>query len=333
MLTYVLRERQFQFLQGINPQFPNDATVYIELEPGVPFGGHTGITRHTVRGLGTKARVNLSTGRFVFESSTPLYDPLEATVTTAGTLFQIKGNIALVQSRCTSLQDLADLLSRIYYAFPALLNVYLPDSPVPKYAWGTVGDAKFQWHFEPTEIQSTLKITSKGHQEQLAVASWRRVSLLAQSRRLMGGLHYFHVACRLLALGHNRFEFMAEALLNLAKCLQSLFGESNKKVRSELTRLGSFSSDDIERRFIPALILRSKFDVSHVSLSLLSRDQLKVLHRYTDSAEYAFRELLQQLLERVERGEYTLLPDTPVKLPNEKAAILRRLEKNLKESG
>jgi hypothetical protein len=316
MFTYVLREREFQFLKGTNPQFPNDATVYIELEPGVPFGGHTGITRHTVRGLGIKARVNLSTGRFVVESSTPLYDPLEASIAIAGTVFQIKGNIALVQSRCTSQQDLTDLLGKIYYAFPALLNVYLPDSPVPKYAWGTVGDAKFEWHFKPTEIQTPLKVTSKSHQEELVLASWRRVSLLEQSRRLTGGLHYFHVACRLLALGHNRFEFMAEALLNLAKCLQSLFGEFNEEVRSELIKLGSFSSDEIERRFIPALILRSKFDVSHVSLSLLSRDQLKVLHRYTDSAEYAFRELLQHLLERVERGEYTLLPDTPVKLPS-----------------
>jgi hypothetical protein len=100
------------------------------------------------------------------------------------------------------------------------------------------------------------------------------VARAANSRRLLGGLVYFQTGCRLLAAGRNRFEFVAKALLDFAKTLQSLFGESRDDVRSGLTNLGLFEEADIEAKLIPALILRNEFDVGHVNLTVLSRDQL-----------------------------------------------------------
>jgi hypothetical protein len=145
----------------------------------------------------------------------------------------------------------------------------------------------------------------------------------------MAGLYYFHTGCRLLSAGFNRFEFMAEALLNFAKCLQSLFGDSLDKIRTELARLGSFDPQEIEGKIVPALVLRNEFDVAHVSLALLTRKQLKLLHGYTQLAEAAFRDLLRAVLEKIAQGEYALPPDSPPMLSSKKESVLRRLEKSI----
>ena len=150
------------------------------------------------------------------------------------------------------------------------------------------------------------------------------------NNRLMGGLHYFHMACRLLAAGHNRFEFMAEALLNFSKSLQSLFGESRDDIRAELKKLKVFTDDEIEAKFITAMFLRSEFDVAHASLSTLNQDQLKTLHKYTNIVEGAFRKLFEDLLEKVEKGEYTLPPDVKPVLKREKRKILEIIKRNIK---
>ncbi len=47
-------------------------------------------------------------------------------------------------------------------------------------------------------------------------------------------------------------------------------------------------------------------------------------------AEGAFRKLLTHLLEKVQRSEYALLPDTPSSLSAKKEAVLERLERTVK---
>ncbi len=81
-------------------------------------------------------------------------------------------------------------------------------------------------------VHGLATVTSKTNQERLITNSWRLIAVVANSRRLMGGLHY-----STLTAGFNRFEFAAEALLNLAKSLQSTFGESWDEVRAELEKL------------------------------------------------------------------------------------------------
>jgi hypothetical protein len=92
--------------------------------------------------------------------------------------------------------------------------------------------------------------------------------------------------------------------------------------------LGGYTEEEIEGKFITAMVLRSEFDVSHVSLSLLTRGQLAVLHRYTRVAEPAFRDLLKRVIARVSDGTYSLLPDTDEGLGHEKQAILDRIDRN-----
>lgn len=330
MLTYRLRARVLHFGRGAAPRFPSEAEVCVALEPTVPFGGTHGESRSVIADVPLRLKVNLSTGRAAVVSDTPLFEPLETSLEVANTTFSMKKNVVTVRSIVSSLQDAADLAAAVFYAFPALLNVYNPDPPYPTHAWGRIGDTEFRWDFEPTEVVASTIVTSKKNQEEIARRSWTLVRQAANSRRLLGGLVYFHTACRLLAAGQNRFEFVAEALLNVAKSLQSLFGESRDAVRSSLRELGLFEGAEVEAKFIPALILRNEFDVGHVDLAVLSRDQLGVLHDYANLAEDAFRKLFKGLLDKIEAGQFSLPADAPDALARDKEAILETLEQNIR---
>jgi hypothetical protein len=275
-----------------------------------------------------KARANLSTGKFMTESSMPLFDPVRTSIVDGRVDFQITGNRATAEIMNASFDDFTSLLNILYYSFPVFLNVLIPESPYALYAWGTVGLDKFQFQFEPTEVRCSATVTSKEGQEERVTLSWRRALKLSAHRRVLNGLHYFHVATRLLEVGFNRFEFMSESLQNIAKALQSIFGESRDSVRAELVKLG-YQTDEIERRFIPYLVLRNEFDVSHVNLAMLTREQFKTLHEYSDQAEATFRGLFQRLLEKVDSGKYAVLPDTKSSLSQDRIKVLEKLTANL----
>ena len=259
-----------------------------------------------------------------------MFEPVTSSILVADTAFEVKRNVVSVRSRCTSEQDLTDLLASVFYAFPAVLNLYLPDAPFPTHAWGKLGTARFSWIFQPTEVVASYTVTSKENQEHHIADAWRYVAAVAPSRRLIGAVYYFHVACRLLAVGHNRFEFVAEALLNIAKSLQSLFGQSRNEIRVGIAKLNCYSNAEIEGKFLPAMVLRDEFYVAHLNLSMLKPEQLRTLHDYTNLAEQSFRELLKKVLTKVDSGEYALAADPKSSLSGEKQAILRKLRGNIK---
>ncbi len=331
MLIYDLRGRFLNFRDEATPTYPADATISAELAPRTPFGGEVGLTRSATRDRDAKisARVSPSTGTFFFDLHEPLFPKLDARSAPGEVVFSIKGHVASVEARVESLQEVTDLLGALCYVFPAVLNLELLDSPYVRYAWGEIGGAKFQWHFDPRVLQGSIEVTSKELREASVVRSWEQTSLVRRSSRMFRSLEYFRTACRLLTAGQNRFEFMAEAVLNLAKCLQSLGGETRDDVRKVLGQLG-VSSGEIEALYVPALFLRGYFDVAHISLTQYKDEELRTLHEYVDLAEGAFRRLLKRALELFERRDFTPASSSDEGSSAEKAAIIKTIGDNLR---
>jgi len=98
-------------------------------------------------------------------------------------------------------------------------------------------------------------------------------------------------------------------VLNLAKVAEILFSSSRDSVREGLKGL-AYTDVEIEAWFLPALALRSKLDVAHVSMASLSEEQLQVLHEYTEGAIKNYRELMTRLLSKYDLGDYALSPYT-----------------------
>lgn len=300
--------------------------------PAVQFGGVVGPTRSVVGGGKFKIKVNLSTGRAYSEPLEPLFEPIQVSTDSFHTHFEMNGNNIRAKTRCNNLEHLNGFVSTLFYAFPAVLNLYMQDVPVAGNVRGRVGSVPFQWLYQPTQLIVNTIVTSKAHQEQIVSECWQRIGLFSSipHRRLIGALYYFFVGCRLLAAGANQFEFLSEALLNFSRCLQSLFGETRDSVRDGLRKLNKYSDDEIEGKFVTALVLRSEFDIAHVSLADLTADELKTVHGYGQVAEREIRKMLATLLERVEKKEYIPVdePDEGILTPKKKK-ILSNIRENL----
>jgi hypothetical protein len=327
MLVYEFRNRLLHFLGETRPSFPAKVEISTALAPPVPFGDGIGPTRTTAHNAEFVARPSPSSGRFILEAKGPLFEPLSATSESSTESFAINGRTATVRATVDSIQEVADLLGALNYALPAVLNLEIPDAPYSLYSWGAIGGVKFQWHYHPQELRAGVKVVTKELQEQSVLRSWQRVRLIRRNPRLFMSFHYFRTACRLLMSGQHRFEFMGEAVLNLAKCLQALGGESRESVRDTLRQL-DIDDEATEALYIPAMLLRDRFNVAHVNLTQYTPGQLRTLHTYVELAEDAFRRLLVRAMEYHEAGRFTPSSHAGI-VDRHEADVLERLEKNL----
>jgi len=317
--------------EGKKLVFPNDVEVQILLEPPEPFGAGCGPSRTSVTGSEVRLVWNANVGRSTAQPKPPL-QPLNVSFESKNVRFTLEGNKIIARTRCRSRHDLDVLLTTLHYGLPMVLNIEFLDSPFVKQSTGKVGDIPFEWLF--MEHTFSFDVTTKERQEGRIVSalecllSWSEM----YNQRFITAMHYFYVACRLVLAGSSYWEFMAEAILNLSKVLQVLFGESRDAVRSGLAELG-YSEDEIEGDFIPIMILRSKFDVGHVTISPspFTLEEFQTLYRYLENSEEKVRTLLGRILDKVREGSYTLLQDKgfvpPRKIKREIEQLIRVLGK------
>jgi hypothetical protein len=175
-------------------------------------------------------------------------------------------------------------------------------------------------------------MTDQAKQEKIIQTTWMRLNLLStfHHRRVIAALNYFHVACRLKTTGNTPWEFMGEVVLNLAKILEALFPPTGNigsinAARDGLKSLG-YSEAEIERDYIPAIVLRNKIDSAHISLFDFPREKLDILFKYTDRAESKFRTMLGNLISKIQEGEYKPMPYGNPARVNEAIDIVNKIE-------
>jgi hypothetical protein len=335
VFTYQVRKRIFRLTDGREPSLPNTFEAVFTLQPLQPFGMTAGGGKTAVQSVGAAVYFNANTGHHFVESKQALR-PLEVVVEEPVRKVELRGNVFRIEGRVESLGELEETLLSVCFGLPILLNVEFADPPVVERVDGKVGDVSFRWELTDWRIQ--LLITTQDEQEKKTCDSWCRFDVLAKpgNRRLIAALHYFHVFCRLCRAGNTPWEFMGEALVNLSKILEVLFpptgdGQTMEASRTGLTGLG-YSTEEIDRDFIPAMVLRSNIDSAHVDLSVFTRTQLQVLHAYTEAAEMAFRKLLSKILTEAEAGRYQVMQHTACGHESRTAKIIERLAKHFGDS-
>ena len=331
MLTYQVRPRVFRHEPGEELVFPAQCEIRFHFRPRQPFGLEPGGGRTAVRAVAAEARFNANTGQHTVESKKPLTQ-LDVRLREPIRTIQWAGNVLIVRQQFETLAKLKEMIESVYFGLPMLLNVSFADPPYIERVDGSVGSSGFRWELSHWNME--FRMTTQEKQEAAVVESWKKMGLFAEGhrRRLLAGLHYFHVACRLSRQGSTAGEFVAEVVLNLAKTLEVLFppegdGRSRDAARSGLAAL-RFSQDEVEGNFIPALALRNEIDVAHVELGLFTVDQLKVIHAFTERAEAAFREMFDRLLARIEAGEVDVAPHTLASPRSEAVALIERLRQH-----
>lgn len=313
MLTYQIQTRTLKIENGVPFEFPGTAIIDIEFEPASTFGAEDSLGRMIVRGRKAKVFFNANTGRMVAKSTPPL-EPIEVIFrdeTKGENQVEFRGNVLRITAECQSLEELHGIISGFQWVLPTLLNLEFRDPPIVKRIAGSVGNTKFAWEHHPNEWFIQLyPVTSDQLEEH---AAWSLDTLRevhpTKDRRLLAALSYFHTASRLLATGTSPWEFMAEVILNFAKCLEILFIESSNTSRDDVRKaLASleFTKEEIEGDFTPILLLRNEIDVAHPRVALFRRDDLSVLYRYLANTENNFRRMLLRLVEAAKSGKYKL---------------------------
>jgi len=80
-------------------------------------------------------------------------------------------------------------------------------------------------------------------------------------------------------------------------------GKPRDAVRSGLFDLG-FTEEEIEKNFLPAMAIRNEIDAGHVQLSMFTQEQLQILHKFTEVAEFEFRSMIRRALKGLGEGKY-----------------------------
>lgn len=334
MLTYQVRPRVFRHKPGEELTFPAQCEVRFHFQPPQPFGAAAGGGRTAVRAIPASALFNANSGAHTIESKEPL-SPLLVTIQDPIRTVRLAGTTLAISQQFGSLPEFQNTIEGVYFVFPTLLNAPFADPPYIERVDGEVGSTAFRW--ELAEWRAEFRTTTQEQQEERFTKAWGHMSIISEPRRrrLVTGLHYFHVACRLAREGCTAGEFIAEVILNLAKSLEVLFPPASDGKTRDATRLGlralGFSDKDIECDFIPAMALRNEIDVGHVELGLFTMDQLRVIHSFTERAEGAFRELFERMLSRIESGEADVVPHELGPPRDSAIAVIERLRKCVDE--
>src|ERR1700686_3099957 len=281
--------------------FPGTAALHLRFQPDPSFGGHE-VPGSIVSTKG-KARVewNANTGTHRVIPEVPL-DPVQLSVTNGETEIRISGTDTTVASYCQARGDLLNVLAAFGIIWPLVLSVQFNDPPQLAQIGGEFNGVSFNWQYETGS--NVFFAVDEAQRDRLANGALEYLGVrdIVENPRIIAALHYFRTACRLARVGAATWEFTAEIVLNFAKILEVLFPPSTRDaVREGLGALGVAGADQ-ERLFLPSMALRANLDVAHVSLTQLSFEQLRPVHRYLDDAETAFRNMLQRLLLGLKNG-------------------------------
>lgn len=331
MFTYQVRKRNFKFSQNTKIIFPIQVELTFTLSPLQPFrvkydGGLTAIKE-----VKSSIKFDANTGFISIMSEEELV-PISAYEKDEIYMFKIDGNHIYIDFIAKSVNHMEEITQSLFFQLPIILNIEYIDTPYIESVDCLIANVLLKWEIERREI--SIHATNKNIQEEKIIQSWKKYLFFnndTKHKRIYAALHYFHVACRLTRVGNTPWEFMSEVLLNYCKILEVLFPaeKTMDKTRLEMNKLG-FSSEDINKYYIPSIALRNQIDVAHVDLATFCADDLEVLHKYTEVAEAKFRELLKVIIEKIQNSDYVIPEYTEKKLEKDKLNIIDKMRDNFK---
>jgi hypothetical protein len=329
MLTYQLQRRRMKIEAGGPMKFPNKMVIEIKFSPPEAFGTSDRHSRLAIFGRAANMLLNGNTGRIRILSKPPL-ESIHATIDWPEQRFELKGDILRYESPCEDEKELEGHLITFVYVFPAMLNVYFADPPSILHTQGKVGETVFRW--EQVDTQFTMNPVSPEDIERHVSEAFLNLEIMTgiENRRLAAALYYFYTVSRLIVSGNSDWEFMAEAILNLSKTLQILFGNQKDDIHKGLSKLG-YTEDEIEGDFITIMVLRNDFDVGHPMINIFSREQLDILYLYLGNVENVFRDLFQRLLKKLKDGSFKLDQKEDINLDSKQKKKFNKLIDTMKK--
>jgi hypothetical protein len=320
MLTY--RETRVLFVEKGELVFPAPVEVTVAMAPSPVFGDP--VKGQTIRlGDGATAYWNANLGGSFVEPKDGF--PLPDLHGTVGKMsVALEGHVVRAAWTCQDRKELMGVLAALHFALPVALCLSFQEPFVVATTSGHTDSASFVWQVEQTPMR--FEVVDVPDRDQRLVDSLRRFTALCEPEniRLLAASSYFHRAVLLLESGPGPSDFAGEAVVNLAKVLEVLFGgPSRDKVRDGLRATG-YEDSVIEAAYVPCLLLRSQLDAAHVGLATLIADERRTLQTFLEGVVQHFRTLLVDLIEKSEAGQFVPVPYEPERKDDDDLARLVR---------
>jgi hypothetical protein len=315
--------RTARVLQGdlASIAWPSDAIVYADLEPPDLFGEAADANPREVvlqSAAGVKAFWDNNTGRTHVESDVHMKPAASILRALSDVQLAVYGTRLSATFRANDMGEVMDVAHWIEFYYCPFLSLSTGVYVVPRRLHGQIGNG-CAINFEFVKLSTQLKVFRDDVRDR-ALELARDFADMQDARvpRLVLASLYFRQACRLQssrqvlvpALG------ISEAVINLAKALNVLFGDSNDEIREGMKLLG-FSHEEVESQIVPIMLIRSSMDVAHAVNRRLNTAQVDTLFEYCQRATRNVRAVILKAALSIRDGSYTPKPvDT-------EAAIIR----------
>ena len=239
-------------------------------------------------------------------------------------------NLLVIQSEVVSLEDLKSILIFIEYHLPAYFSIEMSTYITVEEIVGEIG-SNFKFRYELNEFKAIIfTSTEKRRKNHIDEALTFSQLTTPSAARFVLACIYYQQALRFLSPLESKIPSlnMAEVLLNLAKCLEILFGNRDG-VRKACKMLG-YNSEQIESQIIPLLLGRNELDIAHAVGSRIPYECIDILLNYGNRALLNVRSVLIRTGRALGQNEDILMP---LKLKKEKIKLLKDFQNYLEKPG
>lgn len=238
----------------------------------------------------------------------------------------IDGDTVTVSGPVASPEDVIRLGYFLEYTFAPLLTVQVSAYVDVDEVTADVGGVA-SVRLELARFQHGVAISTADHRARCVAAALR--PLPEGSERFVIACLYFQHAERLASSSEARVPDLnvSEIIVNLAKCLQVLLGESRTSIRESCDAFG-LTKSETEGCIVPIVLFRDQLDGAHAVASPVPQEMLDTLRQFLGRATHNTRALLLRVQDEVTSGRARLkrvVPDTG------RAAERGKLVKAMKE--
>jgi hypothetical protein len=213
----------------------------------------------------------------------------------------VHGDIMSVAASVDSPDDVIKLGYLVEYTIAPLLSVHNSVYVSVDELTGSIGET-VAIRLELGQFGHAMAISTNDHRKACVEAALQ--PLPVGSERLIVSCIYFQHAERLGSGSETRIPYLnaSEIVLNLAKCLQVLFGESRTSIREGCRSFG-LTEAETEQAIIPILLFRDTLDGAHATITPASQEMLETMREFVGRATHNTRALLVRVQAKLSRGE------------------------------
>ena len=307
--------------------WPADLELVLVLAPSEVFGAADPREPGVVAIDEAEVSVDPITGKMLIRSRQSLSPANILGTFPSGTL-SVSGNTATVKTPVSDANHLNAVVDWVIVGFSHFLSIQLGVFAEVKSVLGTLGGRKLSAMYPDGTYSALFTFLTDQERDALIGAALESVPRDNPSYpRLAVASFYFHHALRLLSpheVNYVPYCAHAEVMLNLTKCLEILFGASQRDALRRIVREFEYSQNEIESQIIPIFLMRNEIDVAHAVGSRIDMKEVILFRKYIDRSVLNVGAILRRTTELIREQRLVLKPFTAEKFA-ERAKFNTRL--------